>query len=121
MKPSRLHHVSINVTEIERARRFYTEVLGLEEIERPDFGMPGAWLQAGEGQVHLIVAPDSVDTGRRPERLTPLAPHTALAIDDYTAVRDELAGHGLEVLESERSGQMWVRDPDGNIVELSAA
>ena len=121
MKPSRLHHVSICVTEIERSRRFYTEILGLEEIERPDFPMPGAWLQAGEGQVHLIVAPESVDTGRRAERLTPLAPHAALAIDDYATARDELVSRGLEVLESERSGQLWVRDPDGNIIELSTA
>ncbi len=121
MKPTRLHHVSLNVTDIERSRRFYTEVLGLEEVDRPDFGVPGAWLQVGDGQVHLIVAPESADIGRRPGQLTPMAPHAALAIEDYDTVREELVGHGVELLESAQSGQMWVRDPDGNVIELSSA
>ena len=120
MKPTRLHHVSLCVTDVERARRFYIGILGLEEIERPNFPFPGAWLQAGDGQIHLISAPDSVDTGQRPARLHPMAPHAALAIDDWAAVRAELEGHGLQVLASERSGQMWVLDPDGNIIELSS-
>ena len=45
MKPTRLHHVSLCVTDVERARRFYIGILGLEEIERPNFPFPGAWLQ----------------------------------------------------------------------------
>jgi catechol 2,3-dioxygenase-like lactoylglutathione lyase family enzyme len=112
--------VSLCVSNIERARHFYTEILGLQEIERPNFGFPGAWLQAGDAQIHLISAPDSVDTGQRPALLHPMAPHAALAIDDWAAVRAELEGHGLEVLALERSGQMWVLDPDGNIIELFA-
>ena len=50
-----VHHVSLNVSDTEVAGRFYTEVLGLEVLPRPDFGFPGAWLYAGEHAfVHLV-------------------------------------------------------------------
>ncbi|HEV7687059.1 MAG TPA: VOC family protein, partial [Acidimicrobiia bacterium] len=39
----RLDHVSIIVTDVERAKRFYAQVLGLAEIPRPQsFDFPGA-------------------------------------------------------------------------------
>ena len=53
-----LHHVSITVSDLERSRQFYREILQLTEIERPPFGFPGAWFGVGGGSeqhVHLIV------------------------------------------------------------------
>ena len=37
------HHVSICVTDIDKAKHFYGEILGFPEIERPPFDFPGAW------------------------------------------------------------------------------
>ena len=117
----RLHHASLHVRDIERARRFYGDVLGLEEIERPNFPFPGAWYRAGDAQLHLIVTPPGLDVGTRPADVNPMAPHTAFAIEDYDAVRAYFQSRGIEVLEAGAAiGQMWVRDPDGNIVELIA-
>jgi catechol 2,3-dioxygenase-like lactoylglutathione lyase family enzyme len=48
-----LNHVAISVLDAERATRFYTEVLGLAKLPRPDFGVGGAWLAAGPAMVHL--------------------------------------------------------------------
>ncbi|MFP6639347.1 MAG: VOC family protein, partial [Myxococcota bacterium] len=45
------HHYSIDVSDVEASRRFYGELLGLPEIERPDFGMPGVWYQTGPVQL----------------------------------------------------------------------
>ena len=60
MKIEAIHHVALGVTDLERSHRFYSEILGLEEIERPPFGFPGLWFSAGGSQqVHLIVHPDS--------------------------------------------------------------
>ena len=122
MLARRLHHASFPVTDLERARGFYEGVLGLEPIERPDLGFPGAWYRAGECEVHLIVPFEGMDVGAPPHELNPMAVHTAFAIDDYSAVVARLNEAGLEVLElGEEAGQLWVRDPDGNIIELIAA
>ena len=49
----RLDHASVCVGDIEEAVDFYGEVVGLHQIERPDFGFPGAWFRAGSTPVHL--------------------------------------------------------------------
>ena len=117
----RLHHVSFAIRDLERSRRFYEDVLGLEPIPRPEMGLAGAWYRAGDAEVHLIVTPEGQDVGRPPGKLSPIANHNAFAIDDYTRVRDELVAKGLEVIETNESlGQMWVGDPDGNVIELIA-
>lgn len=38
-----LHHVAINVTDLERSKEFYKAVLGLNEIESPNFSFDVAW------------------------------------------------------------------------------
>jgi catechol 2,3-dioxygenase-like lactoylglutathione lyase family enzyme len=123
MIAKRAHHVSFAVADLERSREFYERVLGLEPIPRPELGIPGVWYGAGNVELHLIATPAGLDTGRPAEKLSPLANHTAFAIDDYAATLAHLRGHGLEVLEM-RPGvgpQMWIRDPDGNVIELVEA
>ncbi len=116
------NHVSLVVGEIERSKAFYGGLLGLPEAERPDLGFPGAWYQAGAIQIHLIVPPPGVDTGRNAEKLTPIAPHLALEVESYADAREHLLAAGCELVElGESRGQMWVADPDGNVVELIVA
>lgn len=121
MLASGVHHLSFTVRDLERARPFYEGILGLETIPRPDFGIPGIWYGAGNSEVHLIELPSGVEAGSPPEKLTPLANHNAFAIDDYQRVLDFLKSSDVEVLEtSPERGQMWIRDPDGNVFELIA-
>lgn len=116
-----MDHVSFAVRDLDRSLAFYRDVLGLALAPRPDLGFPGAWLQAGEAQVHLIQVPADFDAGAPPPALNPLAGHAAFGIDDYEATLAALHGRGLEVLAlGAEAGQMWVRDPDGNIIELIA-
>ena len=50
-----VHHVSINCSDVEGTAPFYTDVLGLTTLDRPDFPFNGRWLQTpGGGEVHLI-------------------------------------------------------------------
>ena len=115
-----VHHASFSVAELAPALHFYCDVLGLEPIERPDFGVPGAWLQTGATQIHLIVTPKGADVGTPPPKPIPLANHVAFAIDDYERVRDHLSANGLEVMETNPDvGQMWVADPSGNVIEFT--
>jgi catechol 2,3-dioxygenase-like lactoylglutathione lyase family enzyme len=121
MKLLRTHHVSFSIAELARSKQFYGDVLGLTEIARPAMGVAGAWYRAGDTELHLIVRPAGVDTGAPPARLTPVADHAAFQVDDYDAAVAHLRGAGLEVLETARAtGQLWVRDPDGHVIELIA-
>lgn len=107
-----VHHVSINVSNVEEAVRFYTEGLGMSvRPDRPDFGFGGAWLDAGGQQVHLI-------EGRVPAAQ---GQHFAVLVDGLDAVVTELRGRGLEVSDPSPVGtsrQAFVSDPSGNLVEL---
>jgi catechol 2,3-dioxygenase-like lactoylglutathione lyase family enzyme len=115
-----VQHVSFAVSDLDRARRFYEGILELEPIERPDLGnLQGVWYTTGGAEVHLIVTPKGSDVGKTPGQITPIANHVAFQIDDYEGARDFLKTKGAELLEtSPTRGQMWIRDPDGNVIEL---
>jgi catechol 2,3-dioxygenase-like lactoylglutathione lyase family enzyme len=113
------HHFSLAVADIEEARGFYSGLLGLPEIERPDFGLPGIWYQAGPVQLHLIQTPEGVDVGSQAPALTPLAQHVAFEISDYEAMHAQLEAAGVAMLSTGADvGQIFVRDPDGNTLEF---
>ena len=111
------HHVSINVHDADLVRDFYVDVLGLEELPRPDFGFPGHWLAKGAQQLHLIQVPD-----HEPRERGPIGPHFALLVSRLDEVREELRARGFEVSEPfEIAGvgrQSFMKDPAGNVVEL---
>jgi catechol 2,3-dioxygenase-like lactoylglutathione lyase family enzyme len=119
MKLIRGHHVSFSVADLAASKQFYGDVLGLAEIPRPAVGIGGVWYRTGVTELHLSVKPDGVDAGTPPLKLTPVADHAAFQIDGYDAAVAHLRGAGLEVLETTRAlGQLWVRDPDGHVIEL---
>ena len=119
MLNARAHHLSFPISDLAQSREFYEGVLGLEPIPRPDFPVDGIWYQAGDVQVHLIVTPPGVETAPPPPALNPIDRHSAFAVDSYDATLAFLKSKGLEVFETSPDvGQMWVRDPDGHIIEL---
>jgi glyoxylase I family protein len=112
VQPLAVHHVSLNVADVDDAIRFYVDTLGLSVREdRPDFGFGGAWLDAGGQQVHLIESRDKPAPGQ----------HFALLVGDLADVVTELRGKGVEVSDPRPVGtslQSFVNDPSGNLVEL---
>src|SRR5258708_30902757 len=51
----RLDHAALLVKDVERSRRFYGQVLGMEEVPRPsNFTFPGTWFRKGHAKIHLI-------------------------------------------------------------------
>ena len=116
-----VHHISFAVRDLARSQHLYEEILGHELIERPDLGLPGVWYRAGNAEIHLIATPEGVDVGSAPPNLTPLANHQAFAVDDYAKTLDFLEAREVEVLRTTpEAGQLWIRDPDGNVIELIA-
>jgi catechol 2,3-dioxygenase-like lactoylglutathione lyase family enzyme len=117
-----LHHVSISVTDLERAKRFYGEVLGLSELARPAFDFPGAWYALGDRQLHLLVH-TSPRTLRGTTDVDSRDGHFAVRVADYETALEHLRTQGVPIVESPRNptpwAQIYVTDPDGNVVELN--
>jgi glyoxylase I family protein len=116
MRIGRLLHTALLVTNLAQAKRFYSGVLGLKEKSRPDFDFPGAWYDLGECELHLMVtSAELAPADSRPRR----DHHVAFRVDDLEETRRALREAGLTFRESS-SGMpsIFVRDPDGNLIEL---
>ncbi len=120
MKIKSLDHASVNVSDVAASKKFYGDMLGLTEMYRPDFDFDGAWYLIGETQqIHLIAQDDLAPAGVRQNH------HFALEVEDLDATRKELEGRGVEImLQNDRPDgvhQMFVKDPDGYVIEFTNA
>ncbi len=120
-----LDHVVVCVSDLERALKFYTEVLGCREERRVEsIGL--VQLRAGASMIDLM------QTATGPEEEETIAggrnmDHFAVRIEpfDPPAIRSHLESHGVDVGEvvdrvgAEGKGpSLYIQDPDGNTVEL---
>ena len=133
MQIESIHHVSLTVTDLERSRRFYQEMLGLREISRPAFNFPGAWFQLGAlQQLHLIVHTNP--TLRTGKSLETRDLHFAVRVPDYRQTVEELRSKGYReegardefermILQPHATAgfpQIYILDPDRHIIEINA-
>ena len=125
-----IHHVSLPVTDLERSRAFYRDVLGLTEIARPPFDFPGAWFAVGDGQLHLIVHDRPT---LRTRGIDSHDVHVAFRIKSYRETLAFLRSRGYHsdapdeqkrLRESPRGRagfpQAFILDPDRHVIELNA-
>ena len=116
-------HVAVSVTDLDAARRFYCDLLGFEELARPDFGFGGAWMAVGDLQLHLIEVPEMAPPGNG-------LPHFALYVptEEFPEAVESLREAGVPFLGQPRSRvdfgttTVWaafVTDPAGNVIELT--
>lgn len=124
----RIDHVVLRVTDLASALRFYCQVLGLREERRID-ALGLVQLRAGDSLIDLVdvESPLGRAGGAPPGSEGRNLDHVALRIDPFEAgtLRAWLERHGVAAGEiGERYGaegtgpSLYVRDPDGNVVEL---
>ena len=123
-----LDHVVLRVADLERAKAFYRDVLGCAEDKwQPDLGL--MQMRAGTALIDLVDI-----NGKLGQRGGPPAGTEARNLDhfciqlsefDEPALRAYLATHGIEIHEAGRrygaegyGPSLYIRDPDGNSVEL---
>jgi glyoxylase I family protein len=114
-----LHHASLLVADTARSLAFYRDLLGLSvDPMRPDLGFPGAWLQVGRCQIHLLELPNPDPVAGRPAH-GGRDRHVALMVADLDPLLARLAAAGVPSTMS-RSGRraLFCRDPDGNALEF---
>jgi len=128
-----LHHVSLIVTDLDRALDFYQRAFGLDRLARPPFRTPGAWLACGPIQIHLVHNP--AGSFRPVPTVDNNDWHFSFRTDDFHGVLEHLLAIGFRedvpvddpqhimVLRQGLAGfpQLYIRDPDGNIIEVNGA
>ena len=116
---SSINHVSLLVADTRRSLDFYHGLLGLPlDDSRPDLDFPGAWLQVGAGQIHLLELPE-YGQSREPRQHGGRDHHLAMNVTGLDEVVQALEKAGIAYTRS-RSGRkaLFCRDPDGNALEL---
>lgn len=125
-----LHHAAFVVSDLDRTRSFYVDVLGFEEIHRPtDFVFRGAYFRLGDAEIHVVREKIPGRLRRHaphwdPEELqTGLVHHVAIMVDSFEPYLSALRAHAMERVGGFRVRddfveQVYLADPDGNIIEL---
>ena len=120
-------HTMVRVTDIDAAKRFYCDALGLVEVSRIDN-------EGGRFTLVFLSAPDDLDRARQAS--APMVEltwnwdpeayeggrnfgHLAYEVDDIHAACERLQGAGVTINRPPRDGRMaFVRSPDGISIEL---
>ena len=118
----RIGHVHLKVADLERALKFYCGVLGFELQQR--FGTQAAFISAGGYHHHIgLNTWESAGGSPPPPRSTGLY-HLAILYPTRALLADafhRLIGAGVELDGAANHGvseALYLRDPDGNGVEL---
>lgn len=114
-----VNHVGRITTRVEECRKFYRDVLGFREVQRPNFDFDGAWLYNYGIMIHLIYN----DAAGSPDgEIETRADHLALNVSDLEAAERLLQEHNVpyrkNVIADRNIQQIFCRDPDGHHIEL---
>jgi catechol 2,3-dioxygenase-like lactoylglutathione lyase family enzyme len=114
-----LDHVVLRVASLERAIKFYGDVLGCpveRELETPRL----VQMRAGTSMIDLVPCPEGEEPGRNMDHFA-----VRVATMDVAALTAHLARHGIDPGEVRRrygaegyGSSIYITDPDGNTVEL---
>jgi glyoxylase I family protein len=116
---TKVHHASLIVADAKVALRFYRDILGMKvSLSRPNLPFPGAWLEIGAQQIHLLELPNPDPTTNRPEH-GGRDRHVAINVNDIDELRYALEKAGVSFTRSQSGRRaLFCRDPDGNALEF---
>ena len=132
----RFNHIGHCVRDLERSTRFYRDLLGFtveREIRPPDdpsarllgldppLGMTAVYLARDGFVLELLhyAAPGRTKPPRVRTMDEPGLTHLSVSVDDIDVVCEQVTGFGGEVVAGSHVGSaVFVRDPDGQLIEL---
>ena len=111
-----VNHVTYNVVDKEKARRFWVEVLGVKQIPKQVDVEHIIWLQLPSGaMVHLVETPEGPSTPSH---------HGAFEVDDIDAAARVVQQKGIETTDitTRNDGQrvFFLNDPDATSISSDA-
>jgi len=115
-----LNHLSFQTKNLERSVAFYRDILGFNDMPRPDLGFRGAWLRNGAACIHLI---ENVELPEPGPTIDPRGNHTAFEVRSAAEVQQRLDAAGIPYRANALRGtpitQVFFRDPDGHQIEVA--
>ena len=141
MKINKLDHVSIATDQLEDTKKFYCDLLGLKVGHRPKLKSSGYWLYSGEEPIiHLVETGSNLDREiafsddkktagplGNPE-ITDLSEtgtdnHIAMTVEESAGLvnfmKENKIAYWDRLLADRELYQVFVRDPNGVIIELN--
>ena len=123
IKPDRIGHVVLKVRDIERSKKFYSEILGLE-IMKFEPAIKMAFFASNGRDHHEIAAIEVEPTAPESPAGAVGLSHVAFRLRDEAHLRaayTELKKHGVVVVSAVDHGvtkSIYFRDPDGHLLEV---
>jgi len=120
MKVIGFNHFTIEVRDVKHSVVFYIDILGLSEMNRPNFDFEGAWISMGGNQsIHLVQNQLMNEVAGGSRKL-----HFAFEVEDIYGFKDYLVSQGIVIIKDIKARpdgvlQLFVRDPDGYFIELT--
>ncbi len=122
-----LFHVAIKTHELNATVQFYTEILGLKEVDRPAFGFPGAWLATptpgAQAIFHLYAGGPALGPAGQAPVGTAAIDHISLSAVGFQGYRRRIAAAGISwrefIVPHTSLWQLFVYDPNGVLLELT--
>src|SRR3954469_17261607 len=85
-----MNHFNVLTDDVAATRRFYCDILGLREGERPPFAFDGLWLYVGDRPIlHISAAP-------LPAKRAGVIDHIAFTASDLPGTAARLDAHGIK-------------------------
>ena len=110
-------HAALLVSDLEKAKHFYGQILGLSQADRSR-NFPGTWYQVGNFQIHLIVSSEIIPDLVNLEKLGRNR-HLAFSVADLDAAKAQLLANNCQIqMSASGRAALFTQDPDGNIIEL---
>jgi catechol 2,3-dioxygenase-like lactoylglutathione lyase family enzyme len=132
IKVTQLDHIVLNVADIQRSLKFYTDVLGLQPERLDEFktgkvGFPSVRIN-GDTIIDLFPTRDVENADHRADKRQGNLNHFCMVVgqQDFSGIVGYLAQHGITVREGPisrwgargRATSVYFLDPDGNEVEI---
>lgn len=98
----------------EEARRFYSGVLNMKEVDKPEplKARGGVWFEFGSFQLHVGVEEPFASAKKA---------HPAFVVNGFSGLREHLESNGIQVKDDNSipgSSRFFIADPFGNRLEF---
>ncbi len=122
-----LYHIAIKSGDLAATRSFWTKIIGLREIPRPNFGYPGAWLgcpqPGGLGIIHVYAGGPALGPEGKAPAGSAAIDHISLSCSGYHCYVARFKAAGLDwrefIVPGSSLWQLFVYDPSGVQLELT--